>query len=135
MVGKRLLGKVPSPCNHLTCMAWFYKVQEHLRASRYVPRRRYEDWLPMYQDRMPMQHLRRGVGQPPDDVIKNDQEGHLKEHRQAATSWAHTVFLVEPHHLFIQLLAVLWPLVFLLKLLDLGLQPLHCHHRFRALHR
>ena len=73
------------------------------------------------------------VGQTTDDVVEDDQEGKLDEHREATTSRIHFFLFVETHHLFVELLTVLYALVLLLKLLDLRLQSLHGDHRLRAL--
>ena len=80
---------------------------------------------------------RRGIhriGNATNNVVEDDQEGELDEHREAAASRVHFLLLVEAHQLFVQLCPVLRPLVLLLEFLDLRLDSLHGDHGFRALH-
>ena len=62
---------------------------------------------------------------------ERDEDRHLQEKGQTPAERVDLVLLVELHHLFVELLAVV--LVLRLELLDLGLHPLHGDHRLRLL--
>ena len=65
------------------------------------------------------------------DAEEREEDRHLHQERQTTRERVDLVLLVELHHLFVELGAVV--LVLRLELLDLRLRPLHGDHRLRLL--
>ena len=65
------------------------------------------------------------------DAIHDEEDGHLQQQRQTRGQGIHLVLLVELHHLFVELLAIVFVLG--LKLLHFRLQALHFEHALGAL--
>ena len=80
-------------------------------------------------------HLQAGelvrAGQPANHVEQDREDRRLDQQRKATTNGVDVVLLVERHHLFVELLAVV--LVLDLQLPDFRLEPLHLDHRPGAL--
>ena len=66
-------------------------------------------------------------------AIHNEEDRHLQQKRQTRGEGIDLVILIELHHLFVELLAVVFVLG--LELLHLGLQALHLKHALSALQR
>ena len=73
----------------------------------------------------------RWSAQPTQNPIHDEEDGHLQEQRQTRGQRIDLVLLVELHHLFVELLAIVFVLG--LKLLHFGLQALHFEHALGAL--
>ena len=67
------------------------------------------------------------------DAEERQEDRHLHQERETTRERVDLVLLVELHHLFVELGAVV--LVLRLELLDLRLRPLHGHHRLGLLGR
>ncbi len=65
------------------------------------------------------------------DAEQREEDRHLHQEREATRKRVDLVLLVELHHFFVELGAVV--LVLRLELLDLRLRPLHVHHRLGLL--
>ena len=76
---------------------------------------------------------RRRTAQTMQHAVHDEEHRHLQQQRQARGQGIDLVLLIELHHFFVELLAVVF--VLSLELLHLGLQTLHLEHALGALQR